>query len=316
MSDYVDDGLPPWPLDEEGKKEIRGKNIPNIISDDDPFSNEGDFFPADWKPKTIEIKTPVKVIVPPPMPEKGKWHRNWFSNMMDLSDAGPFIYQGISYNSTESFYQAMKLPKNRLDLRRQIAEMEGRKAKLAVRDKEKFPCDLEGWKDKSLKIMELGLRHKFRPDTSWNKTLMDTGEEDIIEWNNWHDVFWGRDIATNEGENHLGKLLMRLRSEYLNTKVIKKSSGEKGIAVDRGTIFGNPFSHIKDRDTKAEFIVETREESIAKHKEYFKSRIAKDKEFRLAVQKLRGETLVCHCVPLSCHAETIRDWLFKNIDID
>jgi predicted NAD-dependent protein-ADP-ribosyltransferase YbiA (DUF1768 family) len=36
-------------------------------------------------------------------------------------------------------------------------------------------------------------------------------EGEIVEHNHWHDTFWG--VCEDEGENHLGKLLMQLREE-------------------------------------------------------------------------------------------------------
>jgi predicted NAD-dependent protein-ADP-ribosyltransferase YbiA (DUF1768 family) len=58
-----------------------------------------------------------------------------------------------------------------------------------------------------------GLKLKFAPDTQWYTKLMSTGDEEIVEWNNWNDKYWGKDIRTKQGENHLGLLLMKLRSE-------------------------------------------------------------------------------------------------------
>ena len=35
-----------------------------------------------------------------------------------------------------------------------------------------------------------------------------------MEGNTWHDVYWGVDLCTGEGENHLGKILMAQRQEF------------------------------------------------------------------------------------------------------
>lgn len=35
----------------------------------------------------------------------------------------------------------------------------------------------------------------------------------IVEGNTWGDAFWGVDSRTGEGENHLGQILMQVRSE-------------------------------------------------------------------------------------------------------
>jgi len=278
------------------------------INNDSPsWKTDDDFYPADWEPKE---KGSIKKSVPPPLPRKGEWHFNWFSNMLPLDE--PFVYQNISYFTAENFYQSMKVSRDRTDLRRQIADMDAKKSKIAIRDKIKFPLDPEWTREKSIKVMEFALRKKFFPGTSWNKKLMETGEEELVEWVNWNDRFWGRDIATQKGENVLGRILMHLRKEYRETRVINKSSGEKGVSVMRGSPFGNKWTHIKDRNTLAEFIVETRKEAIQKFKENFLERVKTDRDFKDSVLKLKNETLMCCCLPKACHAEVIRDWLFEQ----
>jgi len=138
-----------------------------------------------------------------------KYIKNWFSNMLPLDY--PIKYQNIQYFTVENFYQAMKLPKNRTDLRLEISKMSPYEAKKNIRDKKKYTwCKL--WtKEKSLEVMEYALTFKFKKGTTWYKKLMETGESDIIEWNNWNDIFWGKSIVTCEGENHLGEILMKIR---------------------------------------------------------------------------------------------------------
>jgi predicted NAD-dependent protein-ADP-ribosyltransferase YbiA (DUF1768 family) len=65
--------------------------------------------------------------------------------------------------------------------------------------------------------MYKALKQKFYLDSNWCKELLSTGDQEIVEWNNWGDKYWGKDSITKEGENHLGLLLMRLRRE-LKTK--------------------------------------------------------------------------------------------------
>ena len=65
----------------------------------------------------------------------------------------------------------------------------------------------------NLKIKEgnEALRIKFAPGTIWYARLeMEEGE--IVEWNNWGDKIWGKTL-NGEGENHLGKILMKIRDE-------------------------------------------------------------------------------------------------------
>jgi|SRR6478736_2492795 len=135
--------------------------------------------------------------------------KNWFSNMLPFDE--PFVYDGISYRTPENFYQAMKMPRDRNDLRAEIAAMNPYTAKLAVRDKEKYPWRTDWTKEMSLRVMRYILGIKFLPATSWAGKLLETGNEPIVEFNNWGDVWFGWDIRKKQGENHLGKILMNIR---------------------------------------------------------------------------------------------------------
>lgn len=143
------------------------------------------------------------------------WIKNWFSNMLPLDR--PFryrlYYQFAEFKTVENFYQAMKANSDYEFL--QIAAMPPFKAKSYWRNRTPYPLDEQ---DK-LGIMYYGLKQKFAPGTSWYKKLMATGDEEIVEWNNWGDRYWGIDVRDNKGENHLGKLLMNIREEF------KKKSG-------------------------------------------------------------------------------------------
>lgn len=50
------------------------------------------------------------------------------------------------------------------------------------------------------------------------RKLIDTGDVYIEETNHWNDQFWG--VCNGKGENHLGKILMRIRSE-LKQDIVK-----------------------------------------------------------------------------------------------
>lgn len=68
--------------------------------------------------------------------------------------------------------------------------------------------------------MRYGLRYKFAPYTSWTNKLLATGDADaeIIEWNTWHDQFWGKcscDECGGCGENYLGLELMVIREQLV-----------------------------------------------------------------------------------------------------
>ncbi len=69
------------------------------------------------------------------------------------------------------------------------------------------------WNSIKIDVMETGLRAKFEQNHDLRELLLATGEEELQEGNMWGDTFWGIDLKTNVGENHLGKLLMKIRAE-------------------------------------------------------------------------------------------------------
>lgn len=65
-------------------------------------------------------------------------------------------------------------------------------------------------------IMELLCIGKFK-GTWLTKHLLATGEEELVEGNNWGDTYWG--VCNGVGENHLGKILMKIREELKNETI-------------------------------------------------------------------------------------------------
>jgi predicted NAD-dependent protein-ADP-ribosyltransferase YbiA (DUF1768 family) len=145
---------------------------------------------------------------------ENKYVMNWFSNMIPFDKS--LIYQDTEYKTVENFYQAMKIPKDKIILRKEIAAMKPFESKKEIRNKDKYPWDCEWTREKSLKVMEYALRWKFQKGTSWHTKLHMTENWEITEWSNWGDVFWAKDINTEIGQNNLGKLLMNIRQEICN----------------------------------------------------------------------------------------------------
>jgi predicted NAD-dependent protein-ADP-ribosyltransferase YbiA (DUF1768 family) len=136
---------------------------------------------------------------------------------MELFDE-VLIFEGIAYASVENFYQAMKT--DDLELREKISFLSPRQSKTEMH---KHPVR-GGWTmDEKMRVMEFALNHKFTLTTSWGKKLLETGDEDIIEWNNWGDTFFGVDVDTEIGRNELGKLLMKIRRQLLCEKLLEES---------------------------------------------------------------------------------------------
>lgn len=130
-----------------------------------------------------------------------------------LSNFWPASVQldGVIYPTVEHAYQAAKSldPTYRQDILacQTPGQAKRRSSKVALR---------EDWTaEVRTAVMEDLLRQKFQ-DPELKQMLLSTGDKKLIEGNVWHDQFWG--ICTCEkceyrGENRLGKLLSKIRSE-------------------------------------------------------------------------------------------------------
>ena len=122
----------------------------------------------------------------------------------------PVQYENLIYPSAEAAFQAAKcIDENN---RRIFQTMSPEEAKKHGRKVQLRP-DREEIK---LKIMTEILKSKFRDETL-KKRLIDTGSATLIEGNNVNDRYWGVDLETGEWENHVGKILMNLRKELIES---------------------------------------------------------------------------------------------------
>lgn len=133
---------------------------------------------------------------------KGKYR--FLSNFYPVT----ITIEGKKYPSTEHYYQAMKFKDPSLQEKIRMAPTPASAKKIAHKH---TPRD--DWKDISLEIMERALRAKFKIPELKNK-LLNTEDAILKEGNTWGDKFWGVDLKTDEGKNHLGKLLMKIRDEF------------------------------------------------------------------------------------------------------
>jgi len=116
-------------------------------------------------------------------------------------------YNGITYNHSEGAFQAQKtLDENeRLKFVDKTAGQTKRLGKkVQLRD---------DWEDKKIDIMHNVVFEKFSQNRSLCDKLIETGNQEIIEDNNWHDYFWG--ICNGKGRNELGKILMTVREAMI-----------------------------------------------------------------------------------------------------
>ena len=63
----------------------------------------------------------------------------------------------------------------------------------------------------------------------------------------------------------------------------------------------NPFTHISDKKTKAEFIVASRDEAIESYRDW----AVKQPQLLKDLHELKGKTLGCFCKPKICHGDIL-----------
>lgn len=143
----------------------------------------------------------------------------WLSNFFDIE---PFKYGNLEFKNVETFYVAMKVSKNnttrvRLDNTSfEMTEVNTREyiSTLTSGRAKQFGSTLSlrhDWEEIKLDVMEYALRIKFN-QPMMREILLATRDIEIVELNWWGDVYWGVNMS-GEGENNLGKLIMRIRDE-------------------------------------------------------------------------------------------------------
>ena len=113
-----------------------------------------------------------------------------------------------AYQSVEHAFQAAKTldPKERWMIRE--AASPGRAKKLG-----QTVTLRPAWDDIKLNVMRDLVWYKFTEHPELRAKLLATEDAELVEGNTWGDRFWGVDIESGEGENHLGKLLMETRDK-------------------------------------------------------------------------------------------------------
>jgi len=85
------------------------------------------------------------------------------------------------------------------------------------------------------------------------------------------------------------------------TKVVHCRKEPYDVYIGRPSIWGNPFTHLKDGKNKASIVVENREEAIQKYKEWIVTQPVLLEKLKF----LKGKTLGCWCKPQSCHGDVL-----------
>ena len=89
--------------------------------------------------------------------------------------------------------------------------------------------------------------------------------------------------------------------------------GDNVYLIHRPFILSNPYTHIKDKQTKAMFVVKTREEAIERYSHYYDIMYGKNLKFTQEIDEIyekykRGEDILlgCYCsLKEECHGDII-----------
>lgn len=92
------------------------------------------------------------------------------------------------------------------------------------------------------------------------------------------------------------------------TRVVHLKKDSYDVYIGRPSKWGNPFTHIKDKKTKAEFVVETSEIAIQKYREWIMTQPA----LLNSLHELKGKTLACWCKPKPCHGDVLVELIEKE----
>lgn len=124
-----------------------------------------------------------------------------------------FEWQGLEYGSAEAAYQASKCRDE--SERKVFAYCSPDKAALKGRDIVPSP----DWENARLSTMESIIRAKFEQHPILMRKLKETGNRLLINGNNKHETYWGIDLYSWQGENHLGKIIMNIRDKEVENEV-------------------------------------------------------------------------------------------------
>ena len=127
----------------------------------------------------------------------------WLSNFVPVK----IQIEDIFYTSVEHAYQSAKTDDTDW---KEYCRLEDNPT--IVKRQSKNVILRKDWETvKDLIMMEL-LRQKYSQEP-YRQLLLDTKNEQIQEGNWWGDDYWGIDLRTGKGQNKLGKMIMKIRTE-------------------------------------------------------------------------------------------------------
>lgn len=133
---------------------------------------------------------------------RGKYY--FLSNFFEA----PVIWDDITYRNNEAAFQSAKVLDK--DIRQTFATLDPASAKRKGRNVQLR----HDWEQVKYDIMYEICRAKFSQNEELKTKLLETEDQHLEEGNTWGDMIWG--TVNGKGQNHLGKILMRVREELKN----------------------------------------------------------------------------------------------------
>lgn len=120
-------------------------------------------------------------------------------------------WEGVEYLNNESAFQSAKVLDR--ETRLKFANLDPSQGKRKGRNV-KLRHD---WEKVKFDIMYEICYAKFTQNEDLKQRLLDTKDEYLEEGNTWGDKIWG--TVSGVGQNHLGKILMRVRDEIIKNSI-------------------------------------------------------------------------------------------------
>ena len=120
-----------------------------------------------------------------------------------------FTWQGLEYSCAEAAFQSSKCE----DKSERLVYADCSADKATSLGKDQVPYS--GWEDARLDIMESILKAKFSQNPDLMEKLIDTGNRILINGNKTNNTFWGVNLYSWKGENHLGRIIMNIRDKEI-----------------------------------------------------------------------------------------------------
>lgn len=117
----------------------------------------------------------------------------------------PLLFRGLVFENAEAAFHSQKCPQRA----KEFQGLNASQSKRLGRQVEMRP----DWDKVRDQVMYEVVSEKFSQNSKIRERLIATGEAMLVEGNTWNDRYWG--VCNGIGQNKLGKILMRVRSELM-----------------------------------------------------------------------------------------------------